>query len=168
MVQKRKYAFFVSCWNMGADENAEMWRTYGLAPEGIAIQSTFGLLRRQLYEALSCGKVVYYDETKPKPSGLFGPDLMRYKRECYSWENEFRFWEVDWQVWKEIEKTGGVDESKLPTGKFSTLGQIPDVVQRLVVAPGASDSFIAAVEDVCGKHHKPGLGRRLERSSLKL
>jgi hypothetical protein len=83
--------FGVNCWHINEDESAAMWRLYGVAGGGVAIQSTKARLEAALTaDGIIMDQVRYMDferdeiEKGHKHYGLF------IKRNSFSHEREFR------------------------------------------------------------------------------
>jgi hypothetical protein len=83
----------VNCWHLSEYESAAMWKLYLKSDEGIAIQSTFGLLKTSLRDedhSVFIGKVKYIDFEKdwmPEGNTLY-PFV--HKRKSFEYENELR------------------------------------------------------------------------------
>src|SRR5205807_3771411 len=91
-----RYASFVNCWNMGDDESDLMWHAYAKAPEGVAIKSTVGRLKRCLPPHDSGACVYYKPEDDIRCANIFGnPSDLLYKRKQFIGEAEFRIWIID-------------------------------------------------------------------------
>jgi hypothetical protein len=163
-LRRHRYGHFVNCWHLTDHESDAMWKLYALAKTGIAVQSTVGEVNECLRPHNS-GRVIYYDPSHDviTPS-LFGPHDILFKRKFFSWEREYRFWFDDDELLERIEageKFRGEDVSR---GKAIPITDMQRLVKKIVVAPGASDEFIADVRSICADHHKRWLGRLIERS----
>jgi len=168
-----KYAHFVSCWNICQYEVDWMWTNYGKAPDGVAIQSTVGKLKRCV-RPHNWGRVQYYDPAEELTcSNAFGnpPDIL-YKRRGYNPEAEFRIWFNDDQLleWIEQNMDTDIDEAKLKEmneetfkGKKYPISPLPDLVTNLVVAPHGN---IDKVKTMCHEAGKSLLARLVTRSAL--
>ena len=162
--KRHKYGHFVNCWHISDDECDAMWRLYGLAPEGVAIQSTIGSVRECL-NPHRAEPVIYYDPSDDiRSKNVFGPNDIRCKRKCFSWEREFRLWFDDEELMAKIEKNEDIREEDLSPGKLVQIEDLQNRIKRLVIAPGASDSFVKLVQGVCGAYHLTRLASRVERS----
>lgn len=166
-----RYASLVSCWNMGNDESDLMWNAYGKAPNGVAIQSTVGSLKRCLHPHNS-GACVYYDPVDDiRCENVFGnaPDIL-FKRRHFVGEAEFRIWFTDDDLLDRIEQGEIIDETKLPSdsinGRNYSIEDMPALVNALVMPPGASDSFVEKVKQVCRTFGKSWLVAKIKASSL--
>ena len=87
---RQRYAAFVNCWHINDNESLEMWERYGGTPEGLAIQSTVGVVRSCL-DLHGGGKVEYYHPATGLRSHTIGTQDKFLKLTDYNWENEFRF-----------------------------------------------------------------------------
>jgi hypothetical protein len=100
---RHRYAHFVNCWHMSDHESDAMWKLYALAKSGIAIQSTVGDVKECLRPHNS-GRVIYYDPSHDVRSPtIFGPHDILFKRNAFSWEQEYRFWLDDDELLAKIE-----------------------------------------------------------------
>jgi len=162
--QKRRYAHFVNCWHIGEHESDAMWRLYGLSPQGIALQSTVGCFNEHV-RPHSSGAVIYYDPRDDiRHKTMFGPNDILYKRDCFSWEREYRFWFYDDAILDKIELGEAISEEQLTHGELRSIGKMEDIIKRVVIAPSANDSFVAKVMAALAEHSKRWLGSRVERS----
>ncbi len=159
-----KYGRFVNCWHIGDDECDAMWRLYGLAPEGVAIQSTIRSAKKCLHPDMA-EPVIYYDPGDDiRSKSIFGPSDILFKRTCFSWEREFRLWIDDDELLTRIRKNEEIKEGEISPGKLVKIEDIQKLIRRLVVAPGASDSFVKLVKGVCSAYGRTLLASRVERS----
>jgi hypothetical protein len=109
---------------------------------------------------------VYYDpEGDVYSKNIFGPDDILYKRSCFSWEKEYRLWFNDDEIMRKIEADQDIEEAKIARGHSFNAGNLQELIKRLVIAPGADDSFIALVKGVCAAYQRNWLGKKVERSS---
>ena len=91
-LQGRKH-IFASCWHLNAKESAGMWQQYLRSGEGIAIQTTFGQLKKAIINDPTHtygGKVRYEDfqTFTPEDTNLLIWGTL--KREGFEHEKEFR------------------------------------------------------------------------------
>jgi hypothetical protein len=148
-LQTHRYGHFVNCWHMCEHESDAMWRLYALAKTGIAIKSTVGSVNECLQPHHS-GRVIYYDPSNDVLSGsIFGPTDILFKRDVFSLEQEYRFWFCDDELIDRIEADKEFREEDLSPGKLVGISNMQRLVQKIVVAPGASDEFIATVHRAC-------------------
>jgi hypothetical protein len=163
-LKRHRYGHFVNCWHISDDESDAMWRLYGLAPEGVAIQSTIGSVKECL-RPHRAEAVIYYDPSDDiRSESIFGPNDILFKRKCFSWEREFRLWFDDDELLTKIEQNEEIKEAEISPGKLVQIGDIQKLIRRLVVAPGASDSFVKLVKGVCSAYGRTLLASRVERS----
>jgi hypothetical protein len=82
----------LNCWHENEYESAAMWKLYLKSDEGIAIQSTFKLLKKSILdnETVFIGKVNYIDFEKEiiDPGNSYSPFL--HKRKSFEHEREIR------------------------------------------------------------------------------
>lgn len=161
--KRHRDAMFVNCWYVGDHESDAMWRLYG---NGVAIQATVGGLRGCV-SFHGCGAVGYYDPEKDVVyKSLFGkPDIL-HKRIGFGHEKEFRAWIVDDELVERIERNENFGEGSLSLGRPAGISDMPRLIQKVVVAPGAKDSFVRLVKDVCARYGKGWLSDRIEKSYL--
>ena len=162
--QHNRYATFVNCWHISDHESDAMWRLYG---RGVAIQSTVGMLKTHLNPPVyGSGCVLYYD---PEKNGTdpkrFSPDILR-KRISFWCDREFRLWLRDSVLIQRIENGEEVNEAGLSNGIPVQVSEIPDVFERVVIAPGKDDAFMQQVKDACQTSDLPSLAKRVEPSYL--
>jgi hypothetical protein len=145
---------YISCWHQNEGESAAMWKLYLKSGEGVALQSSFGRLRRELDGAdrrIHLGKVRYIDYKKrATPAGTphligrcymlgqFAPFI--YKRLGFSHENEIRG--VFQDAW---ERPG--DPSEAQRGLPITVN-VRELVEGVYVAPGTQGWLRDAVQSV--------------------
>jgi hypothetical protein len=77
----------VSCWSASHEEAHALWRIYCGPKEGIAIQTTFGRLRKSVGDLLICPIDYETPGTKMTPSSI---DLVTVKRPMFEYEHEIR------------------------------------------------------------------------------
>jgi hypothetical protein len=141
-----------------------MWKLYALTRQGVAIQSTVGDVMECLRPHNS-GRVIYYDPSQDVRSAtIFGPHDILFKRNVFSWEQEYRFWFDDDQLLDEIEAGVEIREEELTKGRLAGISNMQLLVKKIVVAPGASDEFIEQVRSACAEHRMTWLWNRVERS----
>lgn len=161
---RHRHGHFVNCWHISSHESDAMWRLYGLAGSGIAIQSTVGDFKECLRPHNS-GKVIYYDPSNDIVSkSIFGPHDILFKREDFTWEQEYRFWFDDDDLLQKIEAGKKFQTGRLSKGMARTISDLQRFIEKIVVAPGASDEFISVVRSACGEYHKNWLRSTVERS----
>ena len=98
MRQTSQKQYFLSCWRLGTDEEIGHWKKFASGPRDVAIESTVGQLRWELFpknnRAISVGKVRYIDP-KLDPTTNLPPETYFFKSEgfneyTFTDENEFR------------------------------------------------------------------------------
>ncbi|HEV8070205.1 MAG TPA: DUF2971 domain-containing protein [Planctomycetaceae bacterium] len=163
-LEMHMYGHFVNCWHMGEHESDAMWRLYALSPNGVAIKSTVRKLRENV-RPHSDGAVIYYDPSHNiRTETIFSPSDILFKREAFRWENEFRLWFDDEETLVKIQRGIPIDKEKLLPGIGKTIGDMSEVIEAVVVAPGATDSFVDQLRETCRQHRKTSLFGRIERS----
>jgi hypothetical protein len=99
-----KYGFFANCWHINNFESFGMWKVYLNGPEGIAIKTSIGNLRKSINQdnsnKVTYGKVKYLDYDKEsilsvyeknKKDGIYTPPFpVFFKRKAFEYEKEFR------------------------------------------------------------------------------
>jgi hypothetical protein len=163
---RQRCAVFVNCWHISDKESLKMWQRYGEAPEGVAIQSTVGDVRFCL-DIHGDGKVEYYRCAEGfKSNSVFGTQDKFLKRTSYDWENEFRLEVKDDVQLERIEQNEDIQESELSPGIRIGISDVDRLINRLVVAPGASEAFMDQVRGLCAAVGMSWLARKLELSRL--
>jgi hypothetical protein len=157
---RHQYAHFVNCWHMSVPESDAMWKLYGL----IAIQSTVGDVNECLAPHFS-GQVIYYDPAQDvRNRTIFGPHDILFKRNSFSWEQEYRFWFYDDELLEKIDAGMDFREEDLSPGHAFPVSDLRRFIKKIVVAPGASGEFIEELRTVFAKHRKNWLWSVTERS----
>ncbi len=175
--KRRRYGFYVNCWNQSEQECLAMWKLYGASPEGVAIRSTIDDAIYCLHPHAS-GTVTYYD---PKDGishdNVFAPfDDILYKRKQFEYEREFRLWQCDDETLQRLgDRQPECDVSSLDDrGMNCGIEDMNRLIHKLVVAPDADDEFVEKVRAICirhgknGEHRKEWLANRVERSTCDL
>jgi hypothetical protein len=161
---RHRYAHFVNCWHLSDHESDAMWKLYALAKRGIAFQSTVGDVNECLRPHNS-GRVIYYDPAHDVRSPtIFGPHDILFKRNAFSWEQEYRFWFDDDELLQRIEAGEEFHEEDLSPGRPVGISNMQRLIKKIVVAPGASDEFIDQVRAACAEHQMRWLWNLIERS----
>jgi hypothetical protein len=138
---------FVSCWTIGAKDNMALWQLYGGVKTSVVVTSTVEkliLVAMSWPERTLLHRVRYIDHSK-NPDMVIGDytEMLRYKNESYSYENELRI----------IVPRQGRNWKNNPLGIRLPVPQLSDLVRSIVVAPEAEDWFFDAVQDLCEKYH---------------
>jgi hypothetical protein len=160
---RQRYAAFVNCWHINDKESTEMWTLYGGAPEGVAIQSTVGDVRYCL-DLHGGGKVVYYHSAEGFRSHSLGTQDKFLKTTSYDWENEFRLVINDEKLVESVERDEDIKLSELSPGIRVGISDPGKLMNRLVVAPGASEAFMDKIKGLCAALKMSSLAGKLERS----
>jgi hypothetical protein len=95
---------------------------------------------------------------------IFGPQDILFKRNAFSWEQEYRFWFDDDELIEQIEAGEEFREEDLSFGRSADIGDMQRLIKKIVVAPGACDEFIEQVRATCAEHRKRWLWTLIERS----
>ncbi len=129
----------VNCWHENNYESAAMWKLYLKSDEGIAIQSTFNLLKKSITddEKVYIGKIKYIDYEKEfiNAGNLLEPFV--HKRKSFEHEKEIRAVTIKYPK----------VESSLDFSKDTILDGIPlkvdieTLIQKIYVAPNAPKWF---------------------------
>lgn len=161
----------VSCWHINDGESEAMWRLYSDSGKAIAIQSTFGRLRRLLHESILCGKVAYVDyATQPIPEDMYIAPFL-YKRKSFEHERELRaILTDDWPLKYKRSKSARpprmvvYDFEAVPPDQ-GTLVQVELnlLIEKVLVSPLAPDWYLEAVQSVAKQYR---LNPPTSRSSL--
>jgi hypothetical protein len=163
-ILRHRYAYFVNCWHLNDHESDAMWRLYALPKTGIAIQSTVGDVKECLRPHKS-GKVIYYDPSHEvlNPT-IFGPDDILFKRDSFWWEQEYRFWFKDDELLDRIEAGTEFREEDLSPRRLFLISNMQRLINKIVIAPGASEEFIENLRAACAEQRKCWLWTLIERS----
>jgi hypothetical protein len=141
-----------------------MWKLYGLAPRGVAIKSTVKSLIDN-FRPHGEGPVVYYDPHRDYTTkSLFGPDDIRFKRISFEFEREYRMWFTDDDLMARVAAGEDVDKKTITPGRPVNLGNLQLLIQKIVVAPGASDRFLNSVKKVLANNKRRWLIDYVESS----
>lgn len=137
----------VNCWHMNEHESAAMWNLYGAS--GIAVQSTYERLRDSIVdtETVFIGCVEYLDYSKDQiPGGnLLAPFL--FKRKSFEHERELRAC-----IWKPPIRAGKADWTLVTIDHGCHVAvELPQLVQRIFVAPSAPQWFVRIVKSTVQK-----------------
>ena len=91
-IELSKQYYFINCWHANKYESAAMWNLYIKSDNGIAVQSTYNLLKKSFidYEQVFLGKVKYIDHDT-ESIDLFNPLApFVHKRKSFEHEKEIR------------------------------------------------------------------------------
>ena len=147
---------FVNCWTIGAHDNMALWKLYGGVNSSVAVTTTVERIVNCASEwgrPIHLYKVKYVDHKRP-PNYAVGiyRDVLQFKSNAYSYENELRV---------VVPQDQNIEEN--PMGIKLKVHDINTLVRSIVVAPEADLSFVDAVRDLC---HKYGLTAPVRRSKL--
>jgi hypothetical protein len=147
----------VNCWHLNEDESDAMWKLYGGANEGIAIQSTFSRMVQAFEgfpDSVYIGKIQY--NKKFKGIDIFKPILT--KRTCFKHEEELRA--VIWETSKVTERAN--DGSVLAEVDLRAL------IENIYAAPSSSGEYREKVREIVKKFglEIPVLQSELDRQPL--
>lgn len=82
----------ISCWHMSQYESEALWKVYSIAPQQVALRTTYATLAAALPEDILIGTVTYLDyRTEGIWTGTttaFGPFM--HKRQSFAYEREVR------------------------------------------------------------------------------
>jgi len=142
----------INCWHMNEGESAAMWKLYLKSEEGIAIRSTYRMLRDSINdpEPVRIGTVRYinYESDSIQAGNMLVPFL--HKRRSYEHEREIRA-----IVTRVPTEDAGVDPWDLPGIIANGVGISVDLdrlVQGVQVAPGSEPWFLDLVKSACKKY----------------
>jgi hypothetical protein len=162
MLRLSNRALFVSCWHMNDDESAAMWDVYLGDRDGVALQTTVGVLRDELDRGsgdtpVFLGAVNYLDYAR-ESWGPYKPfNAVMHKRRSFAHESELRA-VVNWPTWAEVGRYADHQE-EVPNATGVTVEvQLDRLVRRVVVSPRAGAWFVDLVASMLrrfGLHHTP-------------
>lgn len=165
---------YVNCWHMNDYESAAMWNIYLSSLNGVAIQSTYNLLKQSFSETsenIYLSIVKYHEYESKKTVDLFkenhwpneprGSTIMSqvFKRKSFEYESELRAIYIDLPI--------EYDESKiirrnLPTGTKIKI-DLNKLIDKIYIAPKADKWFKELVASVTKKY---GIVKAIEKSNL--
>jgi hypothetical protein len=156
---------FINCWHMNENESDAMWRIYARTSDAVAIQSTFARLQRVLSDRAFIGVVKYVDyDTEWMPEGnTFYPFV--HKRKSFEHERELRA--VMQELPSKADPDGKTDSviDRIPNGEEGrgVSVQLPDIIERVYIAPTSPAWFQEIVRSVTAKYK---LDAPVEQSAL--
>lgn len=163
MGKSNRYFTFVNCWHENEVESEAMWKLYTAGqPDGIAIQTTYGALKKAIDDSeVQIGRVTYNNyETAFLP----GDSYFWYKRKSFEHEREVR-------VMIEATDEQRKEFTKIYEKNGFTLTHPVDLdmlIQNVYVSPYASDWVKEVVEEElksCGLS-KPVLSSKMNDDAL--
>lgn len=140
----------INCWHMNEHESAEMWKLYLNSNEGVAIQSTYSLLKKSFTDEeriyLGIVKYIDYDRDYLDPSNFYNPFI--HKRKSFQHEKEVRAL---------VRRTSVVDNDFDFSKETINHGlkieiDIETLIQNIYVAPNAHEWFVELVESIVERH----------------
>jgi len=152
--------FFTNCWHMNEHESDAMWQHYSKYRKDVAIQSTY----RKLQESFDAcrehcvwiGKVKYKDLTKDVSP--LDNAFHRYIRKDESFEHERELRAV---IFKITDGEGNI--LKKPLDHVYVSVNLNSLIDKVVVSPLVSHSFLDRVKSAMEKHH---IDKNVEQSKL--
>jgi len=153
----------INCWHLSEYESAAMWNLYLKSNEGIAIQSTFNLLKTSLKDEIHnvfIGKVKYIDFAKDWMPEGFTQYPFIHKRKSFEHERELR---AIIQKFPD-KKNGGLDWSKplFDDGIYIQV-DLGVLVDNIYLAPTSPKWLFELVKSITKKYK---LDKEVFRSSL--
>lgn len=158
-IEYRRRRTYLNCWHENPGESAAMWEIYGRDNEAIAIVATFGALRSVFPPEVAVLRVKYVDFRTTFVSEGSSTDPFVYKRLSFDHEREVR---AILQEQPEIRSEEDLATEHPPKGVLVG-NNVLSAVERIHVAPRASDSFLGLVTEVCERY---GCAATPLRSSL--
>jgi hypothetical protein len=158
VVRKQTY---VSCWSMGENESAALWKIYSDSKNSIAIQSTFGQLKASIEKCehdVYASVVRYKDYNKTDYFGIVNENIWApahrgatvfpiiYKRVSFAFENELRLIYVKAPVRIDI------NESSLELGKRIKI-DLEQLIYKLHLSPYSDEWFRNLVLGLLDKYN---------------
>ena len=141
-------SYFINCWHMNENESSAMWDVYSKRNEGIAITSSEARFKKAFSEAnldIMGGVINYVDYANEhveidENNGL---SVLLYKRNSFSYENEYRLVHWDTSVThKQIYPKNGyfnMDGHLFPNlnnSKSVTVGRSDDEIEQINITAG--------------------------------
>ncbi len=163
-----KYGFFANCWHINNFESFGMWKVYLKSPEGIAIKTTVGELKRSIRKDnsnnVTYGRVEYLDYDKEsilgvyeknKKNGIYTPPFpVFFKRKAFEYENEFRIMAMYETGVSSVDNI--VDELlkfKLTAAESITINvELNDLIQEIYVSPFAGTWYFDIVKKLVTRY----------------
>lgn len=159
MRQTSQQQYFLSCWRLGTDEEEGHWEKFAPGPRGVAIESTVGQLRWELFpkndRPVSIGKVRYINP-RIDPTSNLPPETFFFKAEgfndyTFTGENEFRIalsgggnQVID--IRKDPAENEQFPTPDYPEKLFATI-DVERVINRVIITPNA-DNTAQLIKDI--------------------
>ncbi|NOU47190.1 MAG: hypothetical protein HOO86_09025 [Bacteroidales bacterium] len=148
----------LNCWHENEYESAAMWKLYLKSDEGIAIQSTYKLLKNSILdnETVLIGKVKYIDFEKEFIDARNGFSAFLHKRKSFEHEREIRAIVTRFPPSVEDEPPSNCETLNL---KIDTIFDgipikvdIKTLIQKIHVAPNTPTWLYDLVKEVLEKY----------------
>jgi len=146
----RKHVY-INCWHQNDIESAALWKIYLKSNEGICIKSSRFNLSSSLYRSdvpvwtVPVKYIDYQNDDVPMPTKM-AP--FRYKRKCFSHENEIRaLIYADNSIYKKIKK------QSLSEYGISVNVIINELIQEIIVAPTSPKWFFELVQHIVKEYY---------------
>lgn len=168
LAARQRQGVFINCWHRSEVESAAMWKLYEPTGRGIAIQTNIKRLRECVNDEkkVTLSEVQYVDFDDAGSLSLF--DINRkysYKRLSFSHEREVRLQYFDLAPLRGMtagelaanppvsERESNVDYEHVIDFETLPLGihldvDVPELVERVVVAPDAPPWFAEVIRDI--------------------
>jgi len=174
-----KYGFFANCWHINDFESFGMWKVYLKGPEGIAIKTSIGNLKKSISQTnsnkVTYGKVEYLDYDKEsilevyeknKKNGIYTPPFpVFFKRKAFEYEKEFRIMAM---YEASVENEDNIMD-KLLKFKLSAKDSIRieidlnELIQEIYVSPFAGAWYYELIKKLVKRY---GLNIPIQQSSI--
>ncbi len=173
MDEVSKGEIVLSCWHINDNENPRMWKEYLNEHEGVAIQSSYDALVSSFTAfshafLIETGEVLYIDRTRHRSSLGRRIDVFSQKEEGFAWEHELRcaidmaILPLPYHEGRKLNWEERYSADCTALGVFIPVA-LQTLVERVVVSPGASDTFYAEVKELCSTS---ALAKPIERSGI--
>ncbi|MCU5651643.1 DUF2971 domain-containing protein [Bacillus cereus] len=141
---------FVNCWHLNEEQSAAMWDLYVKSGEGIAVQTTFGRVKRSLEccgKGIYIGKVEYIDHIKRE--NFIGDNIIPFftKRLSFKHEEEVRV------VYSALNEKGFWDDATKyeDTHGINLKVDLNELIESIYISPDAPSWFASVVEVILEK-----------------
>lgn len=158
LFQESRQSTFVSCWHVNEHESEAMWRLYGAAGGGIAIQTTYSKLVKSIefQHDIYIGLVRYIDYSTDIFPAVNGFSPAMHKRASFIHECEVRL----------VRYWGSVPEPDQAPIHLTMPWDLETYAEKIYVDPNAPVYYFEAVQAVL-KNMAPALENKLEWSQMK-
>jgi hypothetical protein len=141
---------FINCWHLNRYESAAMWKLYLKSNEGIAVRSTFNLLKN-CFEVekrdIFIGKVQYVDYEKDLLSEVHSLLPFVHKRKSFAHEHELRALIQEFRY----KRNGEIDWSKPPFDEGIYIKvNLERLIDKIYIAPTSPKWLLELVKSVTG------------------